>query len=240
MISSGRTGHAFILAGGSSISRESIGRELAKDILCHDELSLKKFEHGNHEDLILIEKPADKASILKEQIIELQEKTEFKPYGDTYVVIIKDAHLMNEIAQNKLLKSLEEPTAQVVYILLTEREDSLLSTIRSRCTSFHLEEERTVSDEETLSMARSFASLLDGKRNYYKKKAAIQKLLLNKDEIRPAALLFLDVLEDELEQGILEGERAKMEAVPHIETARKYILQGQNTAYTLKQLCLRV
>jgi DNA polymerase-3 subunit delta' len=48
-------------------------------------------------------------------------------------IIIEDAHLMNEEAQNALLKSLEEPPEGVVFILITHKPESLLSTIVSRC-----------------------------------------------------------------------------------------------------------
>lgn len=48
-------------------------------------------------------------------------------------IIIEDAHLMNEEAQNALLKSLEEPPEGVVFILITHLPDKLLSTILSRC-----------------------------------------------------------------------------------------------------------
>lgn len=49
------------------------------------------------------------------------------------VVIISDAHLMNDAAQNALLKNLEEPPANIVFILVTHYPERLRETIRSRC-----------------------------------------------------------------------------------------------------------
>ena len=240
MIESGRTGHAFLFSGGSSESRNEMGMWLAETVLCDDELSHRKFRHGNHEDLIIIEKSEGRETIVKEQILSLLERTEYKPYGDKYVAIIRDAHLMNEIAQNKLLKGLEEPVSQVVYILLAEREDSLLPTVRSRCACFLLEEAKTVPDKDIEEAAMSFASLVNGSICYYKKKAVIQPVLVRKDDLRAAALSFLDALEDKLEEGMLQGDMNKASAIKHLETARKYLLQGQSVPYTLKQLCLKV
>jgi len=240
MLSSGRTGHAFLFCGGNSKARDEIGMWLAETVLCDDEISHRKFLHGNHEDFIVVEKRDDRESIVKEQILELFERTEYKPYGDKYAVLIRDAHLMNEIAQNKLLKGLEEPTSQVVYILLAEREDALLSTIRSRCTRFYLGEEKTEADEKTEAIAKSFCSLINGKRCYYKKKAVIADILNDKDDLRARALLFLDVLEDKLEEGMTLGDENKARAIKDLETARKYLIQGQSVPYTLKQFCLRV
>jgi DNA polymerase-3 subunit delta' len=56
-------------------------------------------------------------------------------YSDLHyrIVLISDAHLMNEAAQNALLKVLEEPPEGVVFILTTEYPSILLETIRSRC-----------------------------------------------------------------------------------------------------------
>jgi DNA polymerase-3 subunit delta' len=51
------------------------------------------------------------------------------------VILIYDAHLMNQEAQNALLKNLEEPPDGVIFILLTSNVDKLLPTIRSRCWS---------------------------------------------------------------------------------------------------------
>ena len=240
MIGSGRTGHAFLFSGGNAESRDEIGMWLSEKVLCSDELSHRKFRHGNHEDFLIVEKSSDRESIVKEQILDLLERTEYKPYGDKYVVLIRDAHLMNEIAQNKLLKGLEEPVSQVIYILLAEREDSLLSTIRSRCTCFHLEEEKTLADGAVEEAADRFAALVSGKICYYKKKAVIQCILNDKDNLRVSALNFLDALEDRLEEGMLKGDTNKAKAIKHLETARKYLLQGQSVPYTLKQLCLKV
>ncbi|MFZ2325126.1 MAG: hypothetical protein WAV89_15700 [Ignavibacteriaceae bacterium] len=55
------------------------------------------------------------------------------------VVIISRAHLMNEEAQNALLKNLEEPPEGVIFILCTAYPEKLRETIRSRCWSIHFQ-----------------------------------------------------------------------------------------------------
>ncbi|HPN37778.1 MAG TPA: hypothetical protein PL041_05200 [Melioribacteraceae bacterium] len=49
------------------------------------------------------------------------------------LILIVDAHLMGEEAQNALLKNLEEPPEGIIYILTTSDENNILSTIKSRC-----------------------------------------------------------------------------------------------------------
>jgi len=109
MLDSGRTPHAFIFVGSSKESRLEMGNWLAGKVLCHDDLARLKFEHGNHEDFIRLSKPDDRESLGVPQIEELIEKLRFKPYGTCYAVIIEDAGIMLPQAQNKLLKTLEEP-----------------------------------------------------------------------------------------------------------------------------------
>lgn len=58
---------------------------------------------------------------------------------DYRFVIIEDAHLMNDQAQNALLKNLEEPPEGIIFILLTTNKNKLLSTIQSRCWQINFE-----------------------------------------------------------------------------------------------------
>ena len=60
-------------------------------------------------------------------------------YSKNKVYVIRDAHLMNVQAQNALLKVLEEPPQNVIFILTTVNENLLLETIKSRTVIFNLE-----------------------------------------------------------------------------------------------------
>ena len=68
----------------------------------------------------------------------MQSQIALSPYlADKRVVIINDAETMNEAAENSLLKTLEEPTGDVVFILVTANKDLLLPTILSRCMKLY-------------------------------------------------------------------------------------------------------
>jgi DNA polymerase III subunit delta' len=60
-------------------------------------------------------------------------------YNVIRFIIIHDSHMMNENAQNALLKNLEEPPEGIIFILLTSRIHQLLPTIISRCRVFEFE-----------------------------------------------------------------------------------------------------
>lgn len=66
------------------------------------------------------------------RFLSLQYETDFFRF-----ILISDAHLMNEISQNALLKNLEEPPEKVIFILTTPFPELLRETIRSRCWSLH-------------------------------------------------------------------------------------------------------
>ena len=70
---------------------------------------------------------------------ELESFLNLTPYeGARKVVIVDGAELMNIPAANALLKTLEEPPADSMLLLLTANEDALLPTIRSRCSALFL------------------------------------------------------------------------------------------------------
>ena len=71
--------------------------------------------------------------IYEKESSEILHKLSLKPFGDGYkVMIIWQPEKMNASIANKLLKLLEEPPSQTVFLLVSERPDELLSTILSR------------------------------------------------------------------------------------------------------------
>ena len=75
--------------------------------------------------------------VIREAVLPEAARSPFE--GTTKVFVIEDADLMNEPAQNALLKTLEEPQSDTVFILSSEHEEELLETIRSRCRAVRLE-----------------------------------------------------------------------------------------------------
>jgi DNA polymerase III subunit delta' len=86
------------------------------------------------------------------------------------MIIVTDAHLMNENAQNSLLKNLEEPPEGVIFILITSQPDKLLPTIHSRCWKLNFEPLSEPSIQEILikyfkvekSIAQKISSFSEG------------------------------------------------------------------------------
>ena len=95
--------------------------------------SCRKIHRGHHPDVRTVA-PEESASIKIDQIREVVGQTAYRPFEGRYrVVVIDNADLMGEDAQNALLKTLEEPPPRNVFVLVTARPATLLDTIRSRC-----------------------------------------------------------------------------------------------------------
>jgi DNA polymerase-3 subunit delta' len=100
---------------------------------CGSCASCKRIARGVHADVLLIE-PGDTGAIRIDQVRDAIERAAYRPFeGRRRVVIVDDADLMNQDAQNALLKTLEEPPAASTFVLVTSRPDMLLPTVRSRC-----------------------------------------------------------------------------------------------------------
>jgi len=147
-LSSGRPPHAYLLVGPSNVGKYRLALQMAQALNCEANTSsrgpcgacgpCRRIAAGLHADVqtITVESAdgAQHSEIRIAQIREVEHTIVLSPYeGHTRVVIIDGAEAMNGESQNAFLKTLEEPPPQVVFILVTAREEKLLPTIRSRC-----------------------------------------------------------------------------------------------------------
>lgn len=131
--------HALLFAGPLGVGKFLTARTAAAALLCSvDEkpcggcASCRAFLSGNHPDLTVVEPEGQAVKI--EQIRKLQREISLAPYlSGRRIVILKDADKMTLPAANSLLKTLEEPVGDTVFILLAESRQLLLDTILSRC-----------------------------------------------------------------------------------------------------------
>ncbi len=147
---------AYLFSGPEGVGRKKTAKIFIKFILDKiqtKESTKRKIESHNHPDLLWVEPTyifqgksisqkqakAENISIKSPPQIRLNQiKAIIEFLGKQplesarSIVIIEDVETMNEAASNALLKTLEEPNSGL-FILITERAEKLLSTIRSRC-----------------------------------------------------------------------------------------------------------
>ena len=140
MDSKRRMPHAVLLSGPSGIGKFMVARVLGAALLCKAPearpcgscQSCMQMSHNTHPDFLLIN--PDGANIKIEQIRNLQHEVALSPYVSLRrVCIINEAELMTVQAANSLLKVLEEPAGDIVFILVSSNRLMLLPTIISRC-----------------------------------------------------------------------------------------------------------
>ena len=122
-----RFSHAHILVGENGIGKSMVAKEMAIRVLGKNELK-------PYVDMIEFKVPKGRKSIGIEESKNIIEEINKKPYEcDKKVIIIYNADKMTEAAQNALLKTIEEPPLESFMVLLCEKLDGILDTIKSRC-----------------------------------------------------------------------------------------------------------
>ncbi len=116
------------------------GKGESADDSATDKLSKESLEELSYQIQTKIKNPYHKISIEDANTIKISSIREIRKFISMSFdeipfrfVIILDAHMMNDQAQNALLKSLEEPPEGIVFILITSEKNKLLPTIISRC-----------------------------------------------------------------------------------------------------------
>ena len=150
-IADGKFPHAVIFSGAEGIGKRLAAEICAAALLCDNPIdgspcgtceSCKLVAARTHPDFYVVEPESTKTArnIKIGQIRAMQSEAALRPINSVRRVVILDgAELMNTAAANCLLKTIEEPPSQTIFILLTANRSSLLMTIRSRCMTINFD-----------------------------------------------------------------------------------------------------
>ena len=145
-ISADHIPHAIIIEGDEGLGKHTLAGFIAKSAVCAGEhrpcdncRACTLFNSGNHPDVIFVSPEDKKKSISVAQIRAIRTDAYIKPHMQgKKVFILNKCESLSEQSQNALLKILEEPPQNVIFILITESGDRLLDTIISRCVMLSL------------------------------------------------------------------------------------------------------
>lgn len=135
--------HALLLTGPEGMGKLVFAKTVAALLLCHrpnesipcDECHSCRLRIANtHPDLLIVQ-PEESGKMIKiDQVRELNETlSKTSQLGGWQVVLLQPAAMLNLAAANALLKTLEEPSGNVIILLITAHPNSLPATVRSRC-----------------------------------------------------------------------------------------------------------
>lgn len=202
-----RIPHALLFCGCEGVGKALAAEALAASLLCQNPhagqccgvcASCKALLAGTHPDYFYLEpdssgKAAKSIKIEAVRILQT-DMAKIPLLSARKVVIIEEADKMNEAAANCLLKTIEEPTGQVVFILLTSRAASLLDTIISRCMRvefgiLHRTELEAILTKQGIApfKAKELAGIADG--------SVSKALLLQNEELARLRVNALELIE---------------------------------------------
>lgn len=248
-ILSNRLHHAFIIEGPLSFDKVKYALDTLKAVVCTVDrgdgcgicADCRKIENGNYADLYMIE--ASGGIIKVQEIVNVQKKLSNKPIEKKKVCLIKDADKMNMNGYNRLLKTLEEPTADTILFLLSENSAKIPDTILSRCIRISVPEKyRLEKNAIGYEEAKNIIESLIGKEYFYKVKDVLEKFAKDKER----AYILLDNMQ-QIYRDIMIGVNndfapCSMEhvfrGIEAIEIAREEIDKNIRVSYALKKMVL--
>ena len=141
-IDTGNLSHAYMVISPDVFAVQNLFRLIACAVYCKDACTTcpvcKKVLNGNHSDVKFINEDGKKIKV--EDVAALIEDTETKPFeSDNKLYFVNSADKMNPAAQNKLLKTLEEPQKAVSIFLGVGSESAILDTVKSRTKKITLD-----------------------------------------------------------------------------------------------------
>lgn len=137
-----RLGHALLICGPRGTGRHRLARELIAagvcrqpaDVACGTCRDCAQLRSGAHPDVLSIAPPEGRRTIPVETLREVLGALSLsRHYGRRRFVLIDPADALGESGVNALLKTIEEPPAQTVIVMISERPTELRATLRSRC-----------------------------------------------------------------------------------------------------------
>ena len=265
-INNGKVSHAYIIEGDELSNKADFAVSFAKALLCTDApgvgcdkcRSCRMISEGTYRDIYQI--AGDERSVKDKDVELIQERLARMPIersvdmGGRNIAIVDNADTMTSRAQNRILKTLEEPYPGTVIMLLSENGDMLLPTIRSRCQVIRLYDfdnsEAAMGDDEKSEYMEDAKALIDNARYrkyFFESKDILEKYVNN----RASAMAILDALERRFREIMRDAAFGKSggasfdldfctRGIEAVETARKDLKYNVREKYALSNLVLKI
>ena len=223
-----RAAHAFVIEGRAGGARMDFISSLAAGLECSSAgarpcgkcPSCLQAAAGTNPDIIRMSKSSGSAKGSREiyrtsDAAAFIERLGMGAYGRHLIGIIDDADQMSEAVQNKLLKTLEEPSPGTVILLAASNRDSLLSTVLSRTSLIRMSDYEDVQSGITSSeedadgpddaaMTEAAAMFLDRSDAFCSVRSTVDKLVRKNED----AYRLLDIIEDTARERMIEAARS--------------------------------
>ena len=245
----GSSAHAYLAEGSDISSRAGFIEKLTMGLCCDAEditerpcgrcPSCRQIKAGTSMDIVRMQK-SGKTSYQVKDADEFTERLSMGSYGRYLIGIIDDADSLSEVVQNKLLKTLEEPHDSVILLLGTSNRDHLLNTVRSRCSVIRLQDyyESDYEEGSAEDIKRAAELLLSIGTPFCEFREQADSCAKTPQD----AYMFIDALEDELRERMINGTNAAAfaEMIELCELARMDIGRGMDRNKAVRRLYLEL
>ena len=210
----GRLPQSVMLTGGSQKLRENCARELCMAALCVSPSPgtqipcgachcCRKVLAGTHPDLLRVAPTGGRKTVsvndVRQQVMEPLFKSPTE--AENKVFLFDNADALSPQIQNTLLKSIEEPPEDVMFLFLCEKRESLLTTVISRLTEYPLGDTLSAGgrqeDEDVLRVARDIVTALT-KEDEYTLMLKTAPMVKNRTMMAQAAAKITEIVRDAL------------------------------------------
>ena len=237
--------HAYLLTGIRGVGKTTIARLMAMSVNCANQSdgepcgkcdACTAIAAGSHLDV----QEMDAASHTGvDDIREILDGVRYPPVSLPYkVYIIDEAHMLSKSAFNALLKTLEEPPEQVLFILATTESEKLPVTVRSRCQRFDLRrlsvkevadylahvlkaESISAEEEALLTIARASEGSVRDALSLTERVLAYAREHISAEDVRAALGMIGPEIVQSLSDAIAQGDAAKA-----VQVVRDAVMQG--------------
>jgi DNA polymerase-3 subunit gamma/tau len=256
-IASGRVAHAYLFSGHRGTGKTTTARILAKALNCQQGPTpdpcnrcpaCVAIGEGLSLDVLELDAASNRGI---DEIREIRERVRLAPASSRYkVYILDEAHMLTAEAENALLKTLEEPPAHVVFVLVTTEPHRLPATILSRCQRFEfrrlptalvVDRLRRIAREEGLQVSEGAlqriaraadGALRDAESVLDQLASSVEGPIQESDVVG-----LLGLLEDEVVEAVAEAIRTQ-DAATALRLAARVAESGRDPRAALRRLVL--